>query len=207
MDGLSVWVGADTRDQTPPPRRGLSSLAPQAVPQTAEGPPIEITEENAAADADWLRKEIERFNAYVAKQFEQIQKGREEAARAATQAGARFVRREQELNRAARESRRTRGRTRPDTRRELAARRAELERRQAAVARVEDDLRRRAEEADEVEDALRAELEEREREVEVGRRAVEEEAQRLRARAPAAPAAPAAPDASPPAPLSSGYLA
>ena len=192
VGGMSVWVGSVPTDDTPPPQRGLSVRAPHVVqpPRTAEGRPIEVTEENAAAHLDWLQQEVWRFNDFVAAQFEQIQRAREEAARAAARAGAAIVTHEQELNRErATMAARTAAHEATLARREeeLAARRAELERRLADVARAEEDLRRRADEADEIEDALRTELEEREREIESRHRVVEEEARQFRNRTPATP--------------------
>ena len=181
VDGLAVWVGSGGPDDTPPPNRNLT--APHAVraPRTVEGAAVEITAENAAAHLDWLRQEVARFNEFVAQQFEQIQRGREETARATARTGAAFVVREQELNR---ERANLAARADALARRaeELDSRQAELDRRLAAVERMEADLRRRLAEADEVEDSLRAELEDREREVENRRRAVEEEARQLRTR-------------------------
>jgi hypothetical protein len=134
--------------------------------------------EDAAAQLDWLREEVDRFNHFVAQQLAQIQKGREEVARAAARTEAAFVAREQEANRRqaamlARADALARQREE-----ELARQRAEVERRLAEVERMEAAVRRRLEEAEQIEEELRADLEAQERELIFRKRAIEQEVAR-----------------------------
>jgi len=186
-DGMAVWVGGDAElAQTPPPGQNLpdDAVAPAGIPV-----PVEITAENAAAHVDWVRREVERFDRFVADQFAAIQQTREEVVRADARATAAIVVREQEVHRrAAALAARAAALDRREA--ELAEARTALDRRVAEVERLEASVRRRVAEIDELEDAIREELEDRERAIERQRRAVEEAAAELRSRAAALPAPP-----------------
>ena len=72
----AVWVGS----ATPPPRRGLNPL-----PTHADGSPVTVTAANAGKHLDWLKAEVGRFDAYVARQLDAVRQRRDElAARAET---------------------------------------------------------------------------------------------------------------------------
>ncbi|WP_145244364.1 hypothetical protein [Urbifossiella limnaea] len=129
----------------------------------------------SAATLDWLREEVERFNAFVAAQFAHIRRGREEVARSAAVAESAAITREQNLNQ---QTAALAGRAAELDRRaaELARRVAEFERRAAEVERQEAALRRRLDEADEVEDEIRGHYETFERDLVSRRRTVDGEA-------------------------------
>ncbi len=136
--------------------------------------PVGLTPDDAAAQLDWLRHEIDRFNFYVTKQMTGIQRSREELAEASARAEAEFVTREQDFNRRqaavlARADALARQREE-----ELARQRAEVERRVAEVERMEAAVRRRMAEAEQIEEELRADMQEQERELILRSRAVEE---------------------------------
>jgi hypothetical protein len=157
----AVWVGAGASPTaTPPPRRGLNPL-----PTAATGKPVEVTAANAAKHLDWLRAEVARFDAYVARQLDAVRQQRDDLATAESNLVARTlqVTREKAALEADRET--------------LVGRAAELDRAERA-------LQRRTAEVDELEQLLRGELEEREAELDRQRRAVAESLAELRARAP-----------------------
>lgn len=184
-DGLSVWVGSDSPlppNVTPPPMRGLSpDLLPGVIP--AIRPPVAITEENAYQHVDWIKHEVTRFNAHVARQLEVIRKSREDLASHEAQAAAALVTREMELNRGRAELA-ARGAALDQKEAELASEREGLARRAEALDRMEEAIQRRLEEVDELEEVLRGELEAREAEIERQRKTVEEALRELRSRAP-----------------------
>jgi hypothetical protein len=170
-------------------------------PPGADHVPVGITPDDAPAQLDWLRHEVDRFNHFVAEQMASIQKGREEVARAAVRTEAAFVAREQEANRRqaamlARADALARQREE-----ELALQRAEVERRVAEVERMEAAVRRRLEEAEQIEEELRAELEGQERELALRRRDFEEATRTPPRQAPPAGDPPVAPTPAPADPL------
>jgi hypothetical protein len=180
----AVWVGPASPVDTPPPARNLAPI-PHAIhpPLGADRVPVGITPDDAPAQLEWLSHEVDRFNHFVAQQLANMQRGREEVARAAARTEAAFVAREQEFNR-----RQAAALARADAlarqrEEELARQRAEVERRVAEVERMEAAVRRRLAEAEQIEEELRADLEAQERELERRRRALEEAA---RAAPPAA---------------------
>lgn len=177
-DTPAVWVGAGPPPAvTPPPRRGLDPrLAPNPVPTGADGKPIEITSANAAKHLDWLRAEVGRFDAYVARQLAALRQQRDALAAAESAATDALVTRDMQASRTSAEL--------DAARAALAAERDELARRAESLERGERSLHRRLAEVDELEQQLRGELEEREAEVERQRRAVAEALGELRARAP-----------------------
>lgn len=177
-DSPAVWVGAGPPPAvTPPPRRGLDPrLAPNPLPTTADGTPVEITAANAAKHLDWLRAEVGRFDAYVARQLALLRQQRDALAAAESAAADALVARDLRASRAAAALEADRA--------ALAAERDELARRAEALERAERSLHRRLAEVDELEQQLRGELEEREAEVERQRRSLAEAVGELRARAP-----------------------
>jgi hypothetical protein len=182
---MAVWVGSDLPlppNVTPPPMRGLSpDLLAAAIPSMP--PPVAITEENAYQHVDWLRHEVARFNAHVARQLEVIRKSREDLAGHEAQAAAALVTREMELNRGRAELA-ARAAALDQTDSELASEREQLARRAETLDRMEEAIQRRLEEVDELEEVLRGELESREAEIERQRKTVEEALRELKARAP-----------------------
>lgn len=154
--GTAVWVDS----ATPPPRRGLNPL-----PTHADGAPVTVTAANAGKHLDWLKAEVARFDAYVARQLEAVRTRRDELA--ATEAAL--------VARTLRVSRDEAA---------LAAERESLAGRAEALLNSERDLERRLSEVDELEHQLRGELEGREAEVERQRRDVEAALAELRSRAP-----------------------
>lgn len=176
-DAPAVWVGAGappTVGVTPPPRKGLNPL-----PTGADGQPVEITPSNAGKHLDWMKTEVARFDAYVARQMNLLRKRRDELSAAESAAANALV---------ARDLQSTRERaTLEADRAALAAEREGLARRAEALDRSEKAVQRRLAEVEELEQELRGELEEREAEVERQRRAVTEALAELRARAPLTP--------------------
>ncbi len=157
----AVWVGIGALPTaTPPPRRGLNPL-----PIGLDSKPVAVTAANAAKHLDWLRAEVARFDAYVARQLDAVRRQREELATA-------------EANLVARTLQVTRERAALEADRETLVGRAE------ALERAERALQRRTAEVDELEQLLRGELEEREAELDHQRRAVAESLAELRVRAP-----------------------
>jgi chromosome segregation ATPase len=144
---------------------------------------VAITADNAAQHADWLRHEVSRFNAHVARQLELIRQSREDVAGLEAKAAANLVTREMDLNREKAElAARLAGLEQRET--ELAEEREELARRAEKLDNMEAAIQRRLEEVDELEEQLRGELEAREADLERQRRTVEEALRELKARAP-----------------------
>jgi len=152
----AVWVGTST----PPPRRDLNPL-----PTHADGSRVTVTAANAGKHLDWLKAEVVRFDAYVARQLEAVRQRRDELA--ATEAAL--------VARTLRVSRDEAA---------LAAERESLADRADVLRNSERDLERRLAEVDELEQQVRGELEEREAEVERQRRDIAEALANLRTRAP-----------------------
>jgi hypothetical protein len=86
-----VWVGGPS---VPP----VVATAPAAV-KAAQKTLADITPENAAAHAAWLRAETERFQNYVERQLAALGKMREQVAAFEAKARADALVREQGLNR------------------------------------------------------------------------------------------------------------
>ncbi len=171
-DAPAVWVGGGTPPGvTPPPRKGLNPL-----PTGADGKQVEITPSNAGKHLDWMKVEVARFDAYVARQMDGLRKRRDELAAAESAASNALVARDLQSTREKA--------TLEADRAALAAEREGLARRAEALDRTERSLQRRLAEVEELEQILRGELEEREAEVERQRRAVTEALAELRTRAP-----------------------
>jgi DNA repair exonuclease SbcCD ATPase subunit len=151
-------------------------VAPNPLPVRADGNPIEITSANAGKHLDWLRAEVGRFDAYVARQMEGLRRRRDELAAAESAAANTLVARDLLSSREKAELEADRA--------SLAAERDGLARRAAELDRAERALQRRSVEVDELEQLLRGELEEREAEIERQRRSVGEALADLRVRAP-----------------------
>ncbi|MBN9522586.1 hypothetical protein J0H58_29375 [bacterium] len=131
-DATAVWVGTGAPPGvTPPPlRKGANPL-----PTGAAGRPVEITPSNAGKHLDWMKNEVARFDAYVARQLEVLRKRRDELAAAESAAANALVARDLQGTRekAALEADRA----------ALAAEREGLTRRAEALDRAERSLQRR----------------------------------------------------------------
>lgn len=176
-DAPAVWVGAGappTVSVTPPPRKGLNPL-----PTGADGRPVEITSANAGKHLDWMKAEVARFDAYVARQMGLLRKRRDDLAAAESAAANALVARDLQTSReqAALEADRA----------ALAAEREGLARRAEALDKSEKAVQRRLAEVEELEQELRGELEESEAELERQRRELAEALKELRTRAPISP--------------------
>ena len=209
-----VWVGGPA---VPP----VVAVAPAAV-KAAQRTLADITPENAAAHAAWLRAETERFQNYVERQLAALGKMREQVAAFEAKARADALVREQGLNReravvearaaevARKEAEFAAALTQQgdelaaELNRQVAAERENLGKRAADLERLERSLQVRLAEVEELEHTLRQELDEREAAVERERRELDEVAGELRSRSIAsatpAPAIAPTPRTVPPAP-------
>lgn len=191
-----VWVGVGPA--APPP---VVSLTPVPV-KAAQRSLADVTPENAAAHAAWLRAETERFQNYVERQLAALGKMREQVAAFEAKARADALVREQAVNRdralvegraadlAQREATLAAALTRQgdqmaaELNQMVAAERDHLGKRAAELEKTERSLQVRLAEAEELEQTLRRELDEREAAVLRERRELDEVAHELRTRTP-----------------------
>ncbi len=191
-----VWVGVGPAAPAP-----VVSLTPAPV-KAAQRSLADVTPENAAAHAAWLRAETERFQNYVDRQLAALGKMREQVAAFEAKARADALVREQAVNRdralvegratdlAQREATLADALTRQgdemaaELNQMMAAERDHLGKRAADLERLERSLQVRLAEVEELEHTLRRELDEREAEVLRERRELDEVANELRTRTP-----------------------
>lgn len=207
-----VWVGVGP---TAPP--AVVSLTPAPV-KAVQRSLTDITPENAAAHAAWLRTETERFRVYVDRQLAALGKMREQVAAFDAKARAEAVVREQAISReravvegraaalAEREATLAEALTRQgnematELNQMVAAERERLGKRAVELEQLERSLQVRLAEVEELEHTLRQELDEREAAVERERRELDEVAHELRTRTPTPPPRPTPTPKSPPPP-------